>query len=164
MIEGARGGGGREDLANECILQVLGNWINTKQEKRNSSPLFWKPRAAKLLFLKQIKRERHYLVKKIITYMIRFRWDWMHICLHSTFAKMSHFFRSPYCLMLLKASDSRGRGGMYDDRIKPYFLSPIPSPSPFLRLKVFQKIHQRVNKEKSDRSEESPLCRSGSLS
>lgn len=37
---------------------------------------------------------------------------------------------------------------MYDDRIKPSFLSPVPSNSPLLRLKVFQKIHQRVNKEK----------------
>lgn len=37
MIEGARGGGGREDLADECTLQVLGNWINTGQKKRNSS-------------------------------------------------------------------------------------------------------------------------------
>lgn len=87
----------------------------------------------------------------------------MHICLHSTFGSTKHPpFRSSNCLMPLKAS--RGRRGMYDDRIKPSFLSPVRSNSPLLRLKVFQKIHQRVNKEKSGHSEESPLRRPGSLS
>lgn len=58
MIEGARGGGGREDLADECTLQVLGNWINTKQEKRNfSPPPFLESESSKTTFFKQ-KREK----------------------------------------------------------------------------------------------------------
>lgn len=65
MIEGARGGGGREDLADECTLQVLGNWINTKQEKRNSSPLFWRVRAQKYLFFKAKTKKDIIWFKKI---------------------------------------------------------------------------------------------------